>query len=93
MFDIFGKLLKIVANWAAFVAYVQTAVITAESDKTATGEQKRNAVVTAVLKGMKEDFGIDLTGFESIIQTAVNLVVSVFNALGVFKHSTPTVTK
>ena len=87
IFKLFGDFLKLVTNWATFVNYVQTAVIAAESDKSATGEQKRDAVIKAVLQGMKDDFGIDLTGYESIIETVINLIVSVFNQLGVFKHS------
>ena len=87
IFKLFGDFLKLVTNWATFVNYVQTAVIAAESDKSASGEQKRNAVIKAVLQGMKDDFGIDLTGYESIIETVINLIVSVFNQLGVFKHS------
>ncbi|MEM0172875.1 MAG: hypothetical protein QXI16_00045 [Sulfolobaceae archaeon] len=87
MFELFGKFLKIIMNMNVFVAYVKTAVITAEEDKTATGSQKRDAVVQAVLTGLKNDFGLDLTGFETIIEDVVNLIVNVFNALGVFKHS------
>jgi|GEM_PF-1892702 len=87
IFKSFGDFLKLVTHWSVFVNYVQAAVIAAESDKSATGDQKRDVVIKAVLQGMKDDFGIDLTGYESIIQTVINLIVSVFNQLGIFKHS------
>lgn len=86
IFGFFTKFIKLVTHWATFVKYVEAAVITAEEDKNATGEEKRNAVVHAVLVGMKQDFGLDLTGYEKIIEMVINLIVEVLNAMGVFKH-------
>ncbi len=89
MFELFGKLLKIMTNLSTFIATVHIAVQTAEQSD-ASGTQKRDAVVKAVITSMKTDFGIDLTGFEPAIQTVVNLIVGVLNNLGIFKHSTST---
>ncbi len=87
MFKMLGDIIKLVTNWAVFVEYVKAAVIAAESDTSATGEQKRDAVIKAVINGAKNDFGIDLTGFTNVIEMIVNLIVDVLNDLGVFKHA------
>lgn len=86
LFGLFGTAIKIITNWGVFVKTVMTAVIAAEADQNATGDQKRAAVIKVVLDSMKTDFGIDLTGFEAVITTVINLIVAVFNELGVFQH-------
>ena len=88
LFGMFGEALKLITNWAAFVTYVKTAVIAAETDTKATGQEKLDAVVAAVISGMKNDFNIDLTGLEPMIVSVVNAIVSVFNSLGIFTHKT-----
>ncbi len=88
LFGMFGEALKLITNWAEFVTYVKTAVIAAETDTKATGQEKLDAVVAAVISGMKNDFNIDLTGMEPMIVSVVNAIVSVFNSLGIFTHKT-----
>jgi len=50
------------------------------------GEEKRNAVVEAVINLFK-CFDIDLTKYRKYIEAAVDIIVAFYNVLGIFKHS------
>lgn len=71
---------QIVTYTPAVVAGVQAAEVSG-----ASGESKLTAVIDGIQKGSQVAEGIPVPSVAAIAGL-VNLVVSIFNALGVFKH-------
>lgn len=74
---------QIVAYTPAVIAGVQAAEVTGVS-----GASKLQAVIAGIQEGSQIAEGIPVPAV-SAIAGLVNLVVSIFNAVGLFKHSTP----
>ncbi|MEM3859615.1 MAG: hypothetical protein QW478_09475 [Candidatus Micrarchaeaceae archaeon] len=55
-----------------------------------TGDQKKQAVLQAVTQ-MCSVAGIDITPWQSLIADTIDVIVDVFNTLGIFKHKTQNV--
>lgn len=79
----------VVSYAPAVIAGIQAA----EATGTASGQSKQAAVVSAVLNGVEVGSGALENSTNSTVAgvaALVNLFVSIFNSLGIFKHATVT---
>ena len=77
-------MLKIIANISLILNLIHQYVEWAEQSYQ-DGEDKRNAVLTAVIETAK-NFGINLEPYKSIIVAIIDSVVAFNNILGIFTH-------
>ena len=77
-------MLRIIANISLIMNLIHEYVEWAEKSYE-DGEEKRNAVLNAVIETAKS-FGINLEPYKSIIVAIIDSVVAFNNILGIFTH-------
>jgi len=80
-----STLFKVVKNLPVLIGAIQSFVLAAEATGK-PGEDKRDAVVKAIVENFKKDFNIDLEPYTGIIGWLIDGSVLIWNLLGMFEH-------
>lgn len=88
MSDVTGTVNQITADIVQYTPAVVAGVQAAEQSS-ASGQDKKQAVLDAIQAGSAAASSIPVPQVAAIAGL-INLVVSIFNSLGIFKHKTPT---
>ena len=78
---------KVVTNLPVIIGVVKALIISVEETGVA-GPDKKKAVIDALIKTVKEAFGVDLSPYRAWISWIIDGIVNIFNATGYFKHTT-----
>ncbi len=76
---------KVVTNLPVIIGVIKALVLSVEETGVA-GPDKKKAVIDALVKTMKEAFGIDLSPYTGWISWIIDGIVNIFNATGYFQH-------
>ena len=85
MFKNLGTLISIVLDFPAFWTALTTLV--KEVETTGAAGKDKSAAVIAGIDQFATTLGYDITPFNNLIQALIDMIVAVYNALGIFKHT------
>ena len=88
MFKNLGLLISLVVDFPAF--YTALLALIKEVEATGADGQQKSAAVIAGIDQFGTTLGFDLTPFNGVIQALIDMIVAVYNALGIFTHKSTT---
>lgn len=86
LLQIAATFFKVVTNLPVVIGTIKALVLAVEETGVA-GEDKKDAVIQALIKTFKDAFDLDLSPYKAWIGWIIDGVVNIFNMTGYFKHA------